>query len=79
MPRKPKRTRAILAEGEVAGHFHQAEGPGLTFADDVLSVPYGAELTHQEHGPLTLPPGEYVRSIVQEYDHFAEETRKVVD
>lgn len=73
-----------LAEGEVTGHCHEAVGVGValyeTSPDEVyLSAPSGAEVTHQEHRTVTVPPGDYDRRIVQEYDHFAEESRAVVD
>lgn len=72
--------RAILAHGEHTGHFHEAHGDGVALYDDgVLEAPQGAEVLHQEHAPLTVLPGTYERSIVQEYDHFAEEVRQVRD
>lgn len=74
----------ILAEGEVTGHFHQAVGEGavvMELADGsrVLEAPAGASITHQEHGTIALPPGEYVRTIVVEADPFSEEIRVVRD
>jgi hypothetical protein len=75
-----KLERAILAEGEMTGHYHEAHGDGVALYDDgTLEAPHGAEVTHQEHLPVVIPPGTYERSIVQEYDHFAEEARPVVD
>jgi hypothetical protein len=72
-----------LAEGEVTGHYHQAEGPEVALyehgASVILEAPVGATVTHQEHGPVVLPPGVYDRTIVAEYDHFAEEERQVRD
>jgi hypothetical protein len=80
MARRKKLERAILAHGEHTGHFHEAHGDGVALHDDgVLEAPHGAEVTHQEHKPVTVPPGTYQRSIVQEYDHFAEEARNVAD
>lgn len=77
---RKKLDRAILAHGEHTGHFHEAHGGGVAFFDDgVLEAPQGAEVTHQEHAPVVIPPGEYVRSIVQEYSHFEEEARNVAD
>ena len=38
-----------------------------------------ATLYHEEHNPLTLPPGLYRRSIVREFDHISRSTRTVVD
>jgi hypothetical protein len=83
--RKAKRLpHTRLAEGEATGHCHSTAGPGVALyeaAPDTLylSAPSGAEVTHPEHGAVALPPGEYDRLIVREYDHFAEESRRVVD
>lgn len=44
-----------------------------------LKVLEPTDLTHEEHNKITIPPGEYEIGIVQEYDHFAEEARQVVD
>jgi hypothetical protein len=73
----------VLAEGEATGHKHVAE------AEDVrlflhegtlyMSAPMGTTVVHEEHGPLIIPPGEYQIGIVREYDHFAEEARRVID
>lgn len=80
MAKRKKLDRAILADGEMTGHFHEAHGDGVALYDDgVLEAPHGAEVTHQEHAPITVPPGTYDRSIVLEYDHFAEEARNVAD
>jgi hypothetical protein len=72
-----------LAEGEASGHFHAADASDVQlFEFDgglILSAPNGSEVTHQEHNTILVPPGTYDRSIVQEYDHFAEEARDVVD
>jgi hypothetical protein len=84
MARAKKLPHTRLAEGEVTGHIHQAIGPGVvlyeTAPDTIyLSAPSGAEVTHPEHRTMVLPPGEYDRVIVREYDHPAEESRRVVD
>ena len=80
MAKRKKLDRAILAEGEHTGHYHEAHGSGVAFYDDgTLEAPHGAQVTHQEHLPVVIPPGTYERSIVQEYDHFAEEARNVAD
>jgi hypothetical protein len=44
-----------------------------------LKVGEPTEIVHEEHKTVTLPPGEYRIGIVQEYDHFKEEARRVVD
>jgi hypothetical protein len=80
MAKRKKLEKAILAHGEVTGHYHEAHGDGVALYDDgVLEAPHGAEVTHQEHAPVAIPPGTYDRSIVVEYDHFAEEARNVAD
>jgi len=72
-----------LAEGEKTGHVHEAVGDDATLYDVggtlMLDAPKGADVTHQEHSSITIPPGQYDRSIVQEYDHPAEEAREVRD
>lgn len=80
MAKRKKLERAILAEGEHTGHYHEAHGESVALYDTgELEAPHGAIVTHQEHAPITVPPGTYQRSIVQEYDHFAEEARNVAD
>ena len=81
MKKKSKKLdRAILAHGEHTGHFHEAHGDGVAlYEDGTLDAPRGAEVTHQEHAPIAVPPGTYERSIVAEYDHFLEESRNVAD
>lgn len=37
------------------------------------------QLLHEEHKPLSVPPGIYKVDIVREYDYDKEETRRVVD
>jgi len=73
-----------VAEGEATGHYHEVVGDGVAVlkVGDVLFVDIpedGAKVTHQEHGDISLPAGKYRSRIVQEYDHFAEEARDVID
>lgn len=72
-----------LAEGEVTGHFHAANGATL-YADEstdtvYADAPEGANITHQEHKEFTIPAGVYTRHIVQEFDHAKEEAVNVCD
>ena len=75
--------RAIVAYGEVTGHCHEVIGEGVeVFEQDgtlYVSAPKGGTIQHEEHKPITLPPGDYQIGIVKEYDHFAEEARQVRD
>lgn len=73
-----------FAEGEVTGHHHSCVADGVTLHEDAsgtlwCSVEKEATVTHQEHKPVTLPPGVYRVGIVREYDPFAEEIRAVTD
>ena len=75
-----------LAEGEVTGHFHAATDPEAALyessqSEDLLylDAPNGTPVTHQEHNTIEIPPGQYRREIVQEYDPEAERARRVMD
>jgi len=73
-----------LAQGEHTGHHHTiTEGEAELYEHEgTLFLCVSSEqatLTHQEHGPVTIPAGNYEIGIVQEYDHFAEEARNVRD
>lgn len=84
IPRGAKRkSNNHLAEGEATGHFHAATAPDVELYEYegglMLAAPSGTEVTHQEHNTVLVPPGTYDRSIVQEFDHFTEEAREVLD
>jgi hypothetical protein len=73
----------VLREGEATGHAHRATGEGVQLFLDggtlYMRVPSGTEVVHEEHKTLTVPPGVYEIGAVREYDHFAEESRVVLD
>lgn len=62
-----------VAEGEATGHRHRLTGSAVMYRDDALArdIPSGlyiahirvdgptARLEHEEHGPITLPAGNY--------------------
>lgn len=79
----PKKGKLILAEGEATGHAHTIENSHASLWQDsetlYLSATAEVTLHHQEHRAITIPAGNYKVGIVQEYDYFLEETRKVVD
>lgn len=74
----------VLAEGESTGHAHV-----ITETDNVqcyslaeqffIKTGKSVTITHEEHGPITIEPGVWRVAIVREYDHFAEEARRVMD
>jgi hypothetical protein len=70
--RQERQGAVVLAIGEVTGHKHQILDTGVDVfvtADGTmyLSVKNGAELRHEEHGTIVLPPGNYERVIQREY------------
>jgi hypothetical protein len=73
----------VLAEGESTGHYHgmsSATTALLELDEEVfLHVEKDTEITHQEHNKFVVPAGDYLVGIVEEYDHFAEEARRVQD
>ena len=85
--------KIILALGEATGHHHRFElnklDPGVTvsaFHNRYTIVPTcfiieggNATLYHEEHNPISVPPGFYRRTIVREFDHISGSFREVVD
>lgn len=75
--------RIVLAYGEVTGHAHAiydldsvdvfVTSTGMMY----LKVSKDAALQHEEHGTITLPPGNYERTIQREYS--PEQIRNVAD
>jgi hypothetical protein len=73
-----------LAEGEATGHAHKvSEGKAELYEKDGIMYlrvnSDTATVTHEEHKEIELSRGDYEINIVQEYDHFEEEARNVVD
>ncbi len=63
-------------------HSHDLSGDGKLYRDGkelYLKVKTTAKLKHSEHKTITLSKGIYKKEIVNEYDHFLEESRKVID
>ena len=69
----------VLAEGEATGHAHRIPGtPQVRFFQNpknkmqtFLRVLPGGKapvaLNHEEHAPITIPPGDYVVNRQREY------------
>lgn len=73
-----------LAKGEATGHHHTiTKGDATLYEQDgTLYLHVESEkatLTHQEHKTIEIPKGDWEIGIVREYDHFAEEARRVAD
>jgi hypothetical protein len=74
----------VLAEGEVTGHAHVIESDIDLMLDEASGKMFmhnDSEVTvkHEEHHHVDVPAGDWELGIVKEYDHFAEEARKVQD
>jgi len=76
------RKRCVLAHGE-SGHSHVVESEDAELIQIgermLLKLETRAVVKHEEHGAITLEPGLYEIGRVNEYDYFAEMTRKVID
>src|SRR3990167_10919258 len=76
--KRQKRIGAVvLALGEVTGHKHQIldEEVDVFVKEDgtmYLQVKSPADLTHEEHGTVVLPPGNYERVIQRSEEHTSE-------
>jgi len=73
-----------VALGTATGHRHRVVGEGVKVfkASEgvcLIEAPNGAQVVHEEHDTIDLPPGEYETDNVQEFDHLAEESRAVLD
>lgn len=85
-----KRENGVAAYGDVTGHSHRlneasmaiaqviecGDGLFLHVSDDGISLG-GATFVHEEHGPVTLPAGNYRIHIQREYT--PEGIRNVLD
>lgn len=71
-PQKPT-DRIVLAYGEVTGHAHaiaDLESVDVFVGPEgqmYLRVKETVALRHEEHAPITLPPGDYERILQREY------------
>jgi hypothetical protein len=76
--------RMVLALGEATGHAHVVGGPGLTLLADRddpgslwIDVPSHGRVTHEEHGPISLPAGRY--RVIRQREYFPGAFRMVAD
>lgn len=80
---KRKARGFVLAEGEVTGHAHVIDSDIALMEDQngnmFMSNENEVTIIHEEHHSATIPAGNWEIGIVKEYDHFAEEARKVQD
>ena len=87
---EPRGGRIVLAEGEVTGHAHAIEERDARSytheGERYLLTKSRAQLIHEEHAPIDVPPGVYRVIIQREYepdpirsDTPSQQWRRVVD
>lgn len=70
----------LIHKGENHHHVIQGKFALYTHGDEMFIDAKGTcQLEHEEHKTLELPKGVYKKELVNEYDHFLEESRKVID
>ncbi|BEL02874.1 hypothetical protein Q0Z83_010650 [Actinoplanes sichuanensis] len=81
---RDRRGRMVLARGEATGHAHVVGGPGLQLVADLddpdamfIEVPSHGRVTHEEHGPISLPAGHY--RVVRQREYIPGAFRPVAD
>lgn len=83
-----KETKTItIAYGETTGHHHSilekdvAKGFAKHETDLAeyirVTAEEGAVLSHQEHDPITIPPGDY--EAINQYEYTPEKVSRVID
>lgn len=84
---KEESNRLTLALGEGSNtHILESKKEKITYSfptEDKLSINFkvreSAVLTHEEHGTIVLPSGEYLKEPQVEYDPFEHRVRTVYD
>ena len=86
LPKKKavQRENGHILEGEATGHIHRLEDTTKAQVFEVgeaglyLRVgPEGVRIIHEEHDPITLPPGDF--EIVRQREYSPEAIRNVAD
>ena len=67
-----------IAHGE-SGHTHRVQVVVMERDDGVKIFEGSTEVTHEEHGAITLPNKKWNADQVLETDHIEKMERKVVD
>jgi hypothetical protein len=78
-----RRPNCVLAEGELTGHSHRIDQPGVAELYECNGMLYlqvlagEAKVVHQEHGPITLPHGVY--AVWQQREYTPQSIRPMTD
>lgn len=75
--------RNVLIEGEHTGHAHRVTEGHFEIYTEMQQIFLKAisecKITHEEHNPITIPPGIYEIDQVREYDPFQKAIERVRD
>ena len=69
----------FIAESIYANYDRIHEPSYVRISETKAILGDGPMLYHEEHNPITIPPGVYKKTIVREFDHLTLDTRRVVD
>jgi len=76
----PVREGDVLYTGEATGHSHRVTGASVRIHETswslFLDASADATITHEEHGPIVLPPGRYRVWRQREYSEAGWRTLK---
>jgi len=70
---------SILAAGEHTNHHHRVTVPVYEGPENTREFDGPTTVTHEEHGPITIPAKEMASGQVQEFDYLAKMKRPVQD
>jgi hypothetical protein len=79
--------KIVVAEGEATGHHHviDSKAAEMFFVTSdghrvcYLEVLEPVTITHEEHKPMTIPPGKYAVQQVREYIYILDMEQRVID
>ena len=79
--------KILVAEGEATGHNHviDSKAAEMFFITRdgqrvcYLEVLEPVTIVHEEHKPMTIPPGKYAVQQVREYNYILDMEQRVID
>ena len=78
-----KRASGHILEGEATGHIHRIEEVTQAEVLEIENGLYlrvgdeGVRIIHEEHAPISLPPGDY--EVIRQREYSPEAIRNVAD
>ena len=69
--------RITVAVGEATGHSHVIEARAAKRSGDIVELPVGGLIRHEEHGTIEIPAGRW--EIRRQMEWVAFEARQVSD